>query len=132
MMVNSPNNPILLVDDEAIVLVALKETLLCEGYAVVSTHNPLLALTYLHQRKFAVILVDYRMPEMSGLTFLIEANKIQPHASRILITGGAPTILKTLDKGAVFRFLPKPWTREELFSAVKHGMERHKNLEAIQ
>lgn len=119
--------PILIVDDEPIVLAALKETLLREHYDVVATNSPAQALDILHERQFNVIISDYRMPEMTGLEFLIEAKKIQPQTSRILITAvlSLPTIIDSINKGEIFRFLAKPWLREELTATVKNAVQRY-------
>jgi response regulator RpfG family c-di-GMP phosphodiesterase len=118
---------ILIVDDEPIVLAALKETLLRESYDVVATNSPAQALDILHQRQFAVIISDHRMPEMTGLEFLVEAKKLQPHTSRILITAvlSLPTIIDSINKGEIFRFLAKPWLREELTATVKNAIQRY-------
>lgn len=130
-MSTAPASPaILIVDDEPIVLAALKETLLRERYEVVSTASPAQALDLLHQREFAVVISDHRMPEMSGLEFLVEAKKIQPHSSRILITAvlSLPTIIDSINKGEIFRFLAKPWLREELTATVRNAVQRHELL----
>jgi response regulator RpfG family c-di-GMP phosphodiesterase len=118
---------ILIVDDEPIVLGALKETLEREKYQVVSCSSPIKALAILEQRDFAVIISDQRMPEMLGLDFLIESRRIRPHASRVLITAvlSLPTIVDAINKGEIFRFVAKPWLREELLATVRNAIQRH-------
>lgn len=122
---NSPR--ILVVDDEAIVLGALKETLERDGHHVVATTSPVKALDLLRDEDFAVIISDHRMPEMMGLDFLIESRKIRPHASRILITAvlSLPTIVEAINKGEIFRFVAKPWLREELSVTIRNALHRH-------
>jgi len=118
---------LLIVDDEPIVLAALKETLEREKYHVVATTNPLKALEILRTQDFAVIISDQRMPEMMGLDFLIESKKLNPLASRILITAvlSLPTIVDAINKGEIFRFVAKPWLREELTTTVKNAISRY-------
>ena len=118
---------LLIVDDEPIVLAALKETLEREKYHVVATTNPLKALEILRTQEFAVIISDQRMPEMMGLDFLIESKKLNPLASRILITAvlSLPTIVDAINKGEIFRFVAKPWLREELTTTVKNAISRY-------
>jgi response regulator RpfG family c-di-GMP phosphodiesterase len=118
---------ILIVDDEAIVLAALKETLEREKYHVVATTSALKALEVLRERDFAVIISDQRMPEMMGLDFLVESKRIRPHCSRILITAvlSLPTIVDAINKGEIFRFVAKPWLREELTATVKNAVQRY-------
>ena len=93
-------NAILIVDDEAIVLSALKETLERAKYHVVACSSPRKALEVLKQQDFAVIISDQKMPEMLGLDFLIESRIYRPEASRILITAvlALPTIVDAINK----------------------------------
>src|SRR2546421_8413936 len=58
---------------------------------------------------------------MLGLEFLVESRRICPHASRILITAvlSLPTIVDAINKGEIFRFVAKPWLREELLADRK-------------
>jgi chemotaxis response regulator CheB len=77
--VTPPTQPtILVVDDEPVVLSALKQTLEREGFHVVACASPLKALAILHERDFSVIISDQKMPEMLGLDFLIESRTIRP------------------------------------------------------
>lgn len=122
-----PPATILIVDDEPVVLTALKFTLEREGFHVVACPSPIKALAILAERHFAVIISDQRMPEMLGLDFLIESRRIRPHASRILITAvlALPTIVDAINKGEIFRFVAKPWLREELVATVRNAVQRH-------
>jgi response regulator RpfG family c-di-GMP phosphodiesterase len=118
---------ILVVDDEPVVLTALKFTLEREGFHVVGVTSPLKALAIIAERDFSVIISDQRMPEMMGLDFLIESRRLRPHASRILITAvlALPTIVDAINKGEIFRFVAKPWLREELVATVRNAVQRH-------
>ena len=127
---SAPHNSspsILIVDDEPIVLGALKETLEREQYQVVACTSPRKALAILEERDFAVIISDQRMPEMFGLDFLIESRKHRPQSSRILITAvlSLPTIVDAINKGEIYRFIAKPWLREELLATVRNAIHRH-------
>lgn len=122
-----PGGTILIVDDEPVVLTALKLTLERQGFSIVTCSSPLKALALLAQRDFAVIISDQRMPEMTGLDFLIESRRIRPYASRILITAvlTLPTVIDAINKGEIFRFVAKPWLREELIATVCNAVQRH-------
>ncbi len=122
---------IIIVDDEEIILLALEETIAKEGYEIISTTSPLRALEYLREQEFAVIISDQRMAEMTGLEFLRQAKVIQPDASRILITGvlTLKTIIEAVNKGEIFRFIAKPWIREELQVTIKNAVQRNQLLE---
>ncbi len=122
---NAP--PILIVDDEEIVLVALRDTLLREGYNVVASPHAVHALSVLKQQNFAVVITDQQMPMVSGLEFLAQVREIQPDATRILITAvlSLSTVIDAINKGEIYRFIVKPWLREELLATVKNAVQRH-------
>jgi response regulator RpfG family c-di-GMP phosphodiesterase len=121
------DTPILIIDDEEIVLLAISESLIPEGYRIVKTTSPQKGLEYLMQEEFAVIISDHHMPGMTGLEFFAEANKIQPMASRILITGvlTLKVVVDAINKGEIFRFIAKPWIREELLATVRNATHRY-------
>ena len=78
---------ILIVDDEEIVLVALRETLRREGYEVVTALSAAPALDWIKQKPFSVILSDQQMPGMKGLDLLKELYPMDPTRPIILMTG---------------------------------------------
>ncbi len=119
--------PILVVDDEGIVLAALAETLRQARYEAVTTSKPLKALDELRKREFSVIISDQRMPALSGLELLAEARKLQPNATRILITAvlNLDTVIEAINQGEIFRFIVKPWLREEFLATIKNAVQRY-------
>jgi response regulator RpfG family c-di-GMP phosphodiesterase len=126
---NTPNEsarPILIVDDEEIVLVALRDTLLHEGYNIVASPHAVHALSVLKEQQFSVVITDQQMPMVSGLEFLAQVRQIQPDATRILITAvlNLGTLIDAINKAEIHRFVVKPWSREELLAAVKSAVER--------
>ncbi len=72
------------------------------------------------------------MAEMTGLEFFTKAKDIQPDASRILITGvlTLKVVIDAVNKGEIFRFLAKPWMREELIATVRNAVQRFQLLTA--
>jgi response regulator RpfG family c-di-GMP phosphodiesterase len=131
---SSPSNPlteasrpILIVDDEEIVLVALRDTLLREGYNVVASPHAIHALSVLREQAFSVVISDQQMPMVTGLEFLAQVREIQPDATRILITAvlSLATVIDAINKGEIYRFIVKPWLREELLATVKNAVQRH-------
>jgi response regulator RpfG family c-di-GMP phosphodiesterase len=118
---------ILIVDDEEAVLVAMRATLQREGYAVVPCSNAVDALKLLAEQPFAVIISDQHMPAITGLEFLSQAKEIQPDATRILITAvmSLGTVIDAINKGEIYRFIVKPWLREDLLATVRNAVQRH-------
>jgi len=119
-------HPILIVDDEEIVLVALRDTLTREGYHVVASPHAIHALSVLKDQQFSVVITDQQMPLISGLEFLTQVREIQPNATRILITAvlNLGTVIDAINKGEIYRFVVKPWLREELLATVKTAVHR--------
>ncbi len=118
---------ILIVEDEPVVLATLKSTLEREAFHVVGCTSPIKALAVLAERDFAVIISDQRMPEMLGLDFLVESRRLRPHTSRILLTAvlNLPTVVDAINRGEIYRFVAKPWLREELIATVRNAIQRH-------
>ena len=120
-------NRILILDDEEIVLVGLRDTLRREGYDVTTAASALAGLEALKAAQFAVIITDQQMPWMTGLEFLGQAKQIQPDATRILITAvlSLETVVDAINKGEIYRFIIKPWLREELLATISNAIQRY-------
>ena len=133
MKVSEPRSrSILVLDDDEIVLLAMKETLERESYVIAAFNSPREALQAVKENRYSAIISDHRMPEMTGLEFLDECKRIQPNASRILITGVLTlnTVVEAVNRGEIFRFLAKPWIREELLATVENAVQRYSLVEA--
>ena len=83
---------------------------------IVRAESGAAALDALRQMKLrgdlvAVILADYRMPEMNGIEFLEQAMDVYPGARRVLLTAYADTgaALAALNVVDLDDFLRKPW-----------------------
>jgi len=126
----SKAHPLLVVDDEPRVLASLKEVLERQGYSVVTSTDARRALDLLTQQTFSVVISDHLMPEMTGLDFLVQCQRIQPLASRILVTAllSLPTLVEAINKGEIYRFIAKPWLREELAATIRNAVNRHELL----
>jgi response regulator RpfG family c-di-GMP phosphodiesterase len=125
---------ILVVDDDESILAVLQETLRREGHDVTVASDPLTALELLKQKEFAVFLIDQQMPGLTGLEFLARAKIAQPDATRILITGvvNLNTVIDAINKGEIYRFIVKPWLREELLVTMQNAVQRFEMLRHTQ
>ena len=77
---------ILLVDDEANIIKAIKRLLRRDGYNILTATGGQAGLDILKQHKVGVILSDQRMPEMSGVEFLSQVKELYPDTVRMLVT----------------------------------------------
>ena len=121
---------ILIVDDEEIVLAALREMLSREGYHVTTVPRAEDAVELLEQQAFSVVLTDQKMPGLTGLEFLARVKALQPDATRILITGALnlAVVIDSINKGEIYRFVVKPWVREELLATVSNAVQRYEMI----
>jgi diguanylate cyclase (GGDEF)-like protein len=86
------------------------------------------ALDLMEDHEFFLILTDQRMPKMLGTEFLEESIKKDPAAIRILITGYSDieSVIDGINKGAVHRYIKKPWNRDELKREIQMSVEIHR------
>lgn len=120
---------ILCLDDEPYVLEGLQRTLRT-AYKVVSTTEPREALELLADRgePMSVIISDMRMPQMTGVAVLEQAQRIAPDTTRVLLTGDADVqgAVAAINRGNVFRFILKPCPAEPLRVAIGAAAEQHR------
>lgn len=124
---------ILFVDDEAPILKALERTANAMSWRAFTASNPKDALNLVHTTEFAVVVADFRMPEMDGVEFLAEVRRRSPRAERVLLTAFADedALERGINEAGISRFLRKPWQREMLVSILEQSMQqarlRHEN-----
>ncbi|MGO9788772.1 MAG: HD domain-containing phosphohydrolase [Solirubrobacteraceae bacterium] len=116
-------------DDEPHILESLRDTLRRSFDVRTATSGAEgLAMLAAEPREYALIISDMRMPVMSGSVFLRESRRVAPNATRILLTGYADldVAVRAVNDAALFRFLTKPCTSEELLRACAAGVGQHR------
>lgn len=125
---------LLLVDDEANVLKSLKRGLLRwlgpEKAFIEMCTDPLKALQQCRETGFDIIISDYRMPHMSGVELLTKIKTIQPGAIRLMLSAASDfdVMRGAINTAEIFRFMPKPWSSEEIRNAVEASITRRQAL----
>ncbi len=116
---------ILIVDDEKIVRDSLYHWFMEEGYEVVSAEDGETALKYFEKGKFDLMLVDMKMPGISGLDLLEKVKEIDQGCIFILITAFAsvPSAIKALKNGA-YDYITKPIDPDELNHIVEKAIHQ--------
>lgn len=106
---------ILIVDDEQNVLNALRREL-HETYQIEVFTDPVVALEQCRKVAFDLVIVDYKMPEMNGIQFLKEFERLQPDAARLVLSGQADfdALVGSINEMHIYRFIAKPWDKTEL------------------
>jgi len=118
---------VLVADDEKAMRDSCALVLGREGLEVVTASEGKAALETLGHRLPDVIIVDLKMPGMSGEEFLTRAKEIDPDLVAIAITGYA-TLGSAVDamKAGAYDFLPKPFRAEELRLIVRRALEKRR------
>ena len=118
---------IVVVDDEKIVTSAFKTLLKVEGFNDAHFFNlPQEALDFLKTNRPDIVISDFLMPDMNGLQFLSEVNKLYPEVSKILLTGYADkeNAIRAINEIGLYRYIEKPWDNDDLIINIKNGIER--------
>ena len=120
---------ILVVDDEEIVRQSLLAWFKEDGYEVDTAENADAALRLFEKGKYSLILLDIKMPGMSGMDLLVKLKEYDPDAIIILITAYASvsSAVKALKSGA-YDYITKPIDPDELSHIVEKALYQ-KNLE---
>ncbi|MCB1929736.1 MAG: response regulator [Rhodocyclaceae bacterium] len=111
---------VLFVDDEAQIVNLLK-IMFRADYEVYSATSGAAALDIIQSRKVDVIVSDQRMPGMTGTELLAKVRRLSPGTMRILLTGYSDlaAMVGSINEGEIFRFVSKPWNKEEIRAIVK-------------
>ncbi|MDQ1832195.1 EAL domain-containing protein [Massilia scottii] len=117
---------LLLVDDDAHVLSSLRRLLRDDGYHILCAGSAAEGFDLLAQHCVQVIICDQRMPDMSGTEFFDRVKEMYQDSFRIVLSGytDLDSIMKAVNKGAIYRFYTKPWDnavlRADLREAFRH------------
>ena len=116
---------ILLVDDEEQIVKSFKRRLRSKFNLDVTTRAKAGLELMEKQGPYAVVVSDFRMPEMDGVQFLKEVREQHPDTVRIMLTGFADlqTAIRAVNEGQIFRFLTKPCPPETLSDAITKGIK---------
>ncbi len=122
-----PRGSILLVDDEERILKTLGRALRDDGHDVVTTASPREAEALLDDRSFDVLIVDYLMPERTGLDLIRElmAGTTDGERPVILMMTAHATVANAIEamKLGAFDYLQKPFEVDQLLVAVRRALE---------
>ncbi len=125
------SHSILIVDDEENVLKALRRELESPGaYRITTFKSPEVALMQAQNTHYDLLITDYKMPWMHGLTFIKRLMRLQTHLTTIVITGDAKGALRhsEFNNTEISYLLQKPWQQSELLKMVTQALESSLNI----
>ncbi len=117
---------ILVVDDETDICDLCVRSLQRYGYEVTATSQPLLALDMLRQQEYDLLLLDVRMPEISGIEVMRRVRQFAPDLAIVVMTGYASMemAIEAVKQGAT-DFLQKPFQNlDNLRLAVSEALAK--------
>ncbi|MCC7389371.1 MAG: response regulator [Phycisphaerales bacterium] len=125
---------VLIVDDDAGVLHAIRRVLRGEGYQFLTAADGRQAVAIMAEQDIAAIICDQRMPGMTGSDVLAEARRLRPDASRLTITAYTelPAVVAAINEGGVHHFLLKPWDEEHLRVTVRNAVGKHRMIREVR
>jgi two-component system, response regulator, stage 0 sporulation protein F len=117
---SQPRTRILIVDDAGPVVVLCVNVLQGLGYAVKGANRGEAAMEMIRKESFDLMVLDYKMPGMSGFEVFEQARPLHPNMAVVLVTGhGTPEIVAEANRLGFNAILLKPFTSDELRATVE-------------
>jgi len=120
---------VVVIDDEDSIREGCRQTLEREGYRTLVATDGVEGLDLVKHARPRVVLLDLRMPGISGVEVLEKLPGIDPHIIPIIITGYGTidSAVQTMKLGA-FDFLTKPFDMDQLLAVVDRGLRKYEAL----
>lgn len=124
---------VLVVDDDLDMCQIISDILKEEGYGVHSSYNGEDALMKIEKNHYDLIILDYKLDEISGLMVLEKALQMRPSLKVMMISafGSDSTKTKARELGAV-DFIDKPFDIKILNRSVQDILTRDTNKEKLK
>lgn len=115
---------ILVMEDEMSVAKGLEMVLSEEGFTVEIAMTGRDAMDRFSQKEFDLLIADLRLPDVDGLDVIRRIKSRKPETGVVVITG-YPSVSSAVDamKLGTYDYLPKPFTRDEITSAVDGALK---------
>ena len=120
---------LLVVDDHEAVIASVEE-LFRGRYQVLGARNVAEALAIIRRGQIAVVMVDQRMPGVSGSELLAHVAVLEPDVTRILMTAYADldAVMQAINQGKIYYYVSKPWESNELEAIIDKAFEYHDSV----
>jgi len=125
-------NLILIIDDDSNQRKTLSDILKVSGYLTLTARDGMEGMALFRQNPVDVVLIDLRLPDVSGIDVLRSVKTDRPSAEAIIVTGSATLDLaiEATNRGA-FSFIRKPYEIGELMLQVRRALEKQQAREQI-
>ena len=126
---------VVIVDDEDMVLTSLNAFLSLETqYEVHTFTSANAALKFIAANEIGLVISDYLMPEMDGISFLAKVREMKPQVPRIILTGYADkeNAIKAINDVGLFQYIEKPWNNDDILIVLRNGLEKQRLLKKLE
>lgn len=131
MAQNAQGKRVLIVDDEPLLLHVIEVLLKIAGYDCISTVSAHRAIELLSSSNCGIdlLITDVVMPDLFGDQLATVGREIRPKLKCLFMSGNPPGSLEPTVKFAPgVNFLKKPFTSEDLYSAVEQALQNESSL----
>ncbi len=116
---------VLIVDDEERFRSTMRKILTAEGLEASTCGSATKALDELTKGQYDIVILDVRMPEMTGVEALPKIKQIDPEIEVIILTGHASVdTAKNIMKSGAYDYLLKPYSIETLLEKIEGAWDR--------
>lgn len=131
---DSQSRSLLILDDEENIRRSLMRLLRRDGYHILEAGSAAEAFELLATNRVQVIVSDQRMPGMNGTEFLNQVKEMYPDTVRMVLSGftDLASVTDAINKGAIYKFLTKPWDDEDLRAQVLEAFRRYEQQAAAR
>jgi DNA-binding NtrC family response regulator len=125
MTIEKKKERILVVDDSPQTLELIQRNLTSKGYQVFTASSVAEAIRVFEANPVDLVITDLKMPEVSGMDLIRHIEENYKNTGVMMITG-YPSIESAVEaiKTGAEEYLTKPFTDEELFSAVQRALDK--------
>ena len=116
---------VLIVDDEEMVLKAIKRVLRNENYNIFTALSGEEGLNLLSAREVDLVISDQNMPGMEGIELLKKVKANHPSTLTIMLTGQTDieVAMKAINDAGIYKFIMKPWNDNDFKITIRRALE---------
>jgi len=122
-------------DDEEMIVASISSFLTLEtDYRIEGFISVRDALEFIQSSEIDIVISDFLMPEMDGISFLAKVREIRPEVPRVILTGYADkaNAIKAINEVGLFQYIEKPWNNDDLLLVLRNGIEKVRLMRRLQ
>ena len=134
MAAGEKESVILVVDDDEAVVQSVSALLELEtSHRILSETSPPRAVELVRQTPVDLVISDFLMPDMNGISFLLEVRGLYPESTLVLLTGYADkeNAIRAINEVGIFQYLEKPWDNDDILTVVRQGLDKRLQLHRL-